>query len=439
MKSILKVLLLLPLAAYAAEGDYSAVPIDEDEYRRLIKPSNELNAYFQSQSVIYSDAALVTLVRTIGHAIAPQPTDDYVSYEFFVLRDPSPNAFALPNGHVYVTTGMLARLEDDAQLAALLAHEINHVAGHHGILDYRSTTKKLVAVAVISGVSGVAGVPGEASSAWAQLIGTVITQSLIASIYGFSRDLEQEADDRAVSLLLSSPYDPTAMAEVLAILRQDYEGLNPRVPTMWSTHPELDMRIELAYTRIALLPGRDRESEAFELAVRRLRTMTIEDYAQDDYPHTAVALAQSFVDRYPEDPQARMLLGDAWQSMGAQSEIDPEDWSERDKRRNVRQRVRRTREQRLERLLDTEDGRAAYAANLARAEAAYREALDLDANFPTAHRGLGEVYEKQKHYKAAADSYLQYARAAPDASDRSIIIDRLRTLSEHLRKPEQEE
>ncbi|MGD8324657.1 MAG: M48 family metalloprotease, partial [Gammaproteobacteria bacterium] len=258
----------------------------------------------------------------------------------------------------------------------------------------------------------------------------------VASIYGFSRDLEQEADDRAVMLLLDSPYDPTAMAEVLAILRRDYEGLNPRVPTMWSTHPELDERIRLAYARAALLPGRERESDAFALAVRRLRAITIEDYAQDDYPHTAVALAQSFVERYPQDAQARTLLGDAWQSMGAQPQIDPQEWTDRDKRRNLRARTRRTREQRLERALETEDGQAAYTANLAQAEAAYDEALALDGNYAPAYRGLGEVYEKQTNDKAAAEAYLQYVRAAPDAPDRSIVIDRLRALTPRLKDPQ---
>ena len=92
---------------------------------------------------------MLELVRRVGHALRPPPSDDYIEYEFFVLRDPSPNAFALPNGHIYVHTGMLARLRDEDQLAALLAHEINHVAGHHGIVDHRATRKKAIAGMVL--------------------------------------------------------------------------------------------------------------------------------------------------------------------------------------------------------------------------------------------------------------------------------------------------
>src|SRR5262245_13162674 len=111
----------------AADGVYGPVPIDEDEWR-LIEESKDLETYFNAQSLLFKDPKVVGLVRGIGHEIRPQPTDDYIEYEFFLLRDPSPNAFALPNGHVYVHTGMLARLRDEDELAALLAHEINHVA-----------------------------------------------------------------------------------------------------------------------------------------------------------------------------------------------------------------------------------------------------------------------------------------------------------------------
>jgi predicted Zn-dependent protease len=121
-----------PLAAYAG-GDFGSVRIHDDE-QNLIDSSKQLHNYFEAHALLYNDDKVLGLVRRIGHEIRPMPSDDYVEYEFYVLRDPSPNAFALPNGHVYVNTGMLARLADEDQLAAVLAHEISHVAGHHGII-----------------------------------------------------------------------------------------------------------------------------------------------------------------------------------------------------------------------------------------------------------------------------------------------------------------
>src|SRR5688572_15211221 len=173
------------VAALGAYGDgvYEPVPL-KDQEQRLMEESRELHGYFERQSLLFNEPRVVELVASVGRSLAPAPTDDYIGYRFFVLRDPSPNAFALPNGDIYIHTGMLARLTDTAQLAAILGHEVNHVAGHHGIVQFRSTNRKLVASMVLSGVFGG--------------IGSVISTGLAASMYGFSRELEQEADDRAV-------------------------------------------------------------------------------------------------------------------------------------------------------------------------------------------------------------------------------------------------
>jgi predicted Zn-dependent protease len=336
-----------------------------------------------------------------------------------VLRDPSPNAFALPNGHVYVHTGMLARLHDEAQLAGLLAHEISHVAGHHGILEHRSSKKKAIAGMVLGGMGG-----------W----GGVIAVGLQMSVYGFSRDLEQEADDHAVLLLRDSRYDPHALPEVFDILGHDYEGLDPRVATIWSTHPEIRARAATSRTLVADLPARERQVADFEQAVFALRTLTVQDYIQDDYAQTALALAESLVERYPNDPRLVQLLGDAWQGMGGQRRLAVDELSNSDKRQIRRDRVRKTRAQRLAEQLANEDGRQAYADNLARAEDAYRRVLATDASFAAAHRGLGEVYEQLSRNREAAEQYLTYVRAAPEAADRSIVVGKLRTLSAKLKE-----
>jgi predicted Zn-dependent protease len=394
------------------------MPLDEDELY-LIEQSNDLEGYFASNAVLYQDEKALALVRRIGHELRPQPTDDYIEYEFFILRDPSPNAFALPNGHVYVATGMLARLHDEAQLAGVLAHEINHVAGHHTIVDHRATRKKVMAGLVLGGLGG-----------W----GGLISVGLQASIYGFSRDLEQEADDRAAAVLRDSRYDPHAIPEVFDMLGRDYEGLDQRIPTIWSTHPEMSARAETSRSLVAGMPRRERQIDEFESAVFELRTITIEDYIQDDYAQTGLALAEALVERYPNDPRLLHLLGDAWQGMGAQRRLDVAELTNSDKGKLRRERVRKTRAERLARRLETEEGRTAYAENLASAEDTYRKVLAMDPTFAAAHRGLGEVYEQQDKNREAAEAYLTYVRAAPDAPDRPIIIGRLRALTAKLKE-----
>jgi predicted Zn-dependent protease len=408
---------LVCASAASAAGVYDSLSIDKDEWR-LIEESKDLEGLFSSQSLLYLEPKALELVRRVGHEIRPQPTDDYIEYEFFVLRDPSPNAFALPNGHVYVHTGMLARLDDEDELAALLAHEINHVAGHHGIIEHRATRKKTIAGMVIGSLGP-----------W----GGMISLGLQTSVYGYSRELEQEADDRAVEVLVGSRYDPHALPALLDILGRDYEGLSPRTSTVWSTHPEVRARAQTCRALVAAAPRRERHADGFEAAVMDMRAMTIEDYVQDDYPHTAVALAESLVARYPSDLALLNLLGDAWQGMGAQGPLDLASLSDSDKRHNVRDRARKTRAQRLAEALQTEEGRAAYAANLQHAEDTYLRALAAEATFAPAYRGLGEVYEQQARTRDAAEAYVNYIKQAPAAPDRSIVMGRLRLLTTQLK------
>jgi predicted Zn-dependent protease len=317
---------------------------------------------------------------------------------------------------------MLARLTDTAQLAAILAHEINHVAGHHGVVDFRSTNKKIIASMVLTGVFGG--------------FGSLISSGLYTSMFGFSRELEQEADDRAVELLAASPYDSSALPEIYEVLAKDYEGVRPRVSTLWSTHPQLEARSARTREQVAGAPSGRRDAEAFDAVVSPIRTMTIRDYIQDDYPRTAIALAEELAARHPDEIELIQLQGDAWALMGPRGEFDENDLSNRERRRNATQRMTRTRQEREAELLKTPEGQAALRVNLGRAREAYKRVLVLDANHAAAYRGLGEVAERLGEPRAAAQAYVEYLKKAPDAADRVVIVQRLRVLRDRLQTEE---
>ena len=392
----------------AAEGIYESVELRGKEPHDLIETSGEYHDQFVRRSLLHGDSAVEALVRRVGHELAPEPTDDYFEYEFYVIRDPSPNAFAMPNGRIYVHTGMLARLEDSSQLAALLAHEINHVAGHHSVVQFRIKALDIFDIFFTGGLLA------------------------LVNQLQFSRELEQEADDRAPQMLVDAGYDPHATPELMDLLREDFEGLRPRVATIWTTHPEPDARVEQSRAIVADMPTAERDSDLYDSVVHPLRLLTVRDYVRDDYPYTAIAVAETLLERYPNDLELRMLLGDAWRVLGARSEFAPEDFSNRDKRRNLRRRMVRTRSERTERLLETEEGRQAMQRNLEAAKAIYEDLLVRDADFAPAHRGLGEVYEALEMPREAARSFLQYVRSAPEAEDRPVIMGRLTALRDQL-------
>jgi tetratricopeptide (TPR) repeat protein len=390
------------------KGVYAPVELRGHEPHDLMETAAQFKEMFERRSLLYQDPAVVGLVRRIGHELAPEPTDDYMNYEFYVIRDPSPNAFAFPNGQIFIHTGMLARMRDESQLAALLAHEISHVAGHHSILSYRITAKRLL-IDIFSG--GLGGLFGRLK---------------------YSRALEQEADDRVPVLLSGTEYDAHAMTELLEILNEDFEGLDPRYDAVWLTHPDPEQRIALSILNLGHLPGKPRNPSAFDEVIYPLRIMTVRDYIQDDYPYTAIAVTDRFMDRYPGDLDFRMALGDAQRQLGPRPPVFPEDFTKKDARRNISDRIFMTREQRMEELLETPEGVAAMAQNLGRALATYERILEIDPEYAPAHRGMGEVHEAQGNDREAGRAYLTYLQQRPDAEDRPIVLARLTGIRDRL-------
>ena len=394
------------------KGVYEPLELRKREPNDLIDTAAQYHDLFERRSLLYAESGVVDLVRRVGQALAPPSTDPYIRYAFYVIRDPSPNAFALPNGDVYIHTGMLARMRDSSELAAVLAHEINHVAGHHGILSYRITAKRLIIDIVAGGL--------------ASLMGQL----------RYSRQLEQEADDRAALLMRDTQFDPHAIPDLLEILNEDFEGLDPRYASIWMTHPDPEQRIEASRRTVADMPSKERDEADYDAVIYPLRALTVRDYIQDDYPYTAIAVAESFLERYPDDLDFKMAVGDAERVLGPRPEALPEDFDKRDARRNLRDRIRNSRDQRLDKLLETPEGQAAQVANLERARETYQSILDTDAEYYAAYRGLGEVYEAEGRDREAARAYLTYVQQVPDAPDRAVIIGRLTTLRDRLQNQE---
>ena len=105
---------------------------------------------FEKEGLVYHEAALDAYLDRVGKAVLAGKEIENVNWKFRVLRDPVPNAFALPNGSIYINTGMLALLEEEAQLASVLAHEVIHVTERHTYEQNRSLRKKVLAVNILS-------------------------------------------------------------------------------------------------------------------------------------------------------------------------------------------------------------------------------------------------------------------------------------------------
>lgn len=171
------------------------------------------------------------LVAAVGGRGEPYP------YDFTVLADPrTVNAFALPGGEVFVTRGLLDRLETEGQLAGVLGHEVVHVVARHG-------AQQLAKAQLAEGLSGAAALaaydPDNPDSLGrgqlAQLVGALLTMR-------FGRDHELQSDRLGVQFMAAAGYDPQSMVRVMEILHESQPGGRP--PEFLSTHPDPGNRLQ---------------------------------------------------------------------------------------------------------------------------------------------------------------------------------------------------
>jgi beta-barrel assembly-enhancing protease len=165
-----------------------------------------------------------------------------LDYRYRVLNSSVPNAFALPGGYIVINRGLLVGLSNEAEMAAVLAHETGHVTAKHSLAGYqRATAANVLVAGVVLAAGGRTGVQ-EVSG---------ITASLIEN--GFSRDQEREADWLGIDYMVKAGYNPEGAVQLQEYFYRQLEGgKNP----MWAeglfrTHPFSKERLENARARIA--------------------------------------------------------------------------------------------------------------------------------------------------------------------------------------------
>jgi len=200
-----------------------------------------LDIRFERDGLVLADEVTNAYLRRIGKSLIPRGLElEKVKWNFRALRDPQPNAFALPNGSIYVTTGLMTHLDNESQLAAIIAHELTHVMRRHTYLSNRSNRKKFLTMNVMQVIGAAA--PLSVVGAVIMAVTTVAPFIMMATMYGYSRDLEREADLKGIDMMISAEYPPEEMVNVMKLLDKDIEGENVRL--FYNDHPSLDERIK---------------------------------------------------------------------------------------------------------------------------------------------------------------------------------------------------
>jgi len=359
-------------------------------------------AQLDARSKLYDDpqlaAYLARIVEKLSRAGAEGPP-----FRVTVLRDPTLNAFALPNGQLYVHTGLLASLESEAQLAMILGHEMTHVASRHALALARAAGGRPAASTIVTlaasiglelatdaSVGAIDGVGTAALSGTAvTILGRGLPLAAEAAMYGRGDQLERDADAWGMDRLTRAGYDPREAAKAFDALRRDLESRGGLEIFFFGRREQLAERVvtttELLRTHVAAAtaaPGSVRSTDEFRLRMPAV----VRENARLDIQAGRFALAADQLDRVlavaPRDPVAHLYYGDLYRlrSQRAQSAPEAADWA--------RQAIDR-----------------------------YEGAARLDPAFADPFRQLGLLYYQQQEIARARAAFQQYLTLKPDAPD----------------------
>ena len=212
------------------------------------------------------DAALQQYVTDVGMSVA-RKCDRELPYEFILVRSEQPNAFALPGGKIFLTAGLMDRMTNERQMAAVLGHETGHCCERHNV---KQMERQL-------GVSVVAQIAGQVFSESSLPVGDIAKIVGAMTNLKYSRNDEYEADQLGIEYMSRAGYNPWGMVELLTVLKNLSEREPGSLEEMFSTHPLTDNRIDEARETIeddhdeADPEARDPDREQFLAMRNRLR------------------------------------------------------------------------------------------------------------------------------------------------------------------------
>lgn len=221
--------------------------------RSELEKGKELHEEMVRDNPIYQDAELAAYVTRVGQRLASVSHRPELEYTFTIIDSPDINAFALPGGYVYINRGLMTFLTSEAQLAAVLGHEIGHITARHAVRQQtagRASNVLTATASVASVLTTGTNVLGETAS----LFGGAL-------VSGYGREMELEADGLGAEYLRKAGYDPNAMVEVITVLKNHEDFMkktSSRAPAyhgLFATHPRNDTRLKEAVGKATAQAG----------------------------------------------------------------------------------------------------------------------------------------------------------------------------------------
>jgi len=288
----------------------------------------------------------------------------------YVVNTPYFNAMMAPNGMMQIWTGLLLRVQNEAQLAAVIGHEMGHYLRRHSLQRWRDARNKTDFAAFFA----FAGVPG------------MIAQfGVLASIFSFSREQEREADAVGLDLMAKAGYRPLEAVSVWEqlIAEQKAAGVNRSRSVFFASHPEPEERVESlraqAVQRTDPMIGDGIQYDRFRYELRTIRTMLLADELKLRQFDQSEVVFDLLLKAHPESAEIFFYKGEIYRQRNADG-----------------------------------DRTKAYAA--------YERSIVLPGTPPETYRSLGLIQMRDKDYSKAEVSFRRYLELHPHAPDRVMIL-----------------
>jgi predicted Zn-dependent protease len=331
-------------------------PVTGKSQFMLVSEQDELAVDRQHVPVQFSadygptqDRQLSSYLARTGKRLVPGTHRPLLPYRFEVVNATYVNAYAFPGGSIAATRGILLKIDNEAELASLLGHELGHVNARH---TAQQMSKAALTQTLVGGVSALAGGQGSAIGGLVDQVGAIGAGALLAS---YSRDNEREADDLGLRYMTAADYNPDGFEDLMDMLRSLNRHKANAVELLFATHPMSEERyqtaIEAIRTRYPDRAGKPIYRERYQDQTASLRRMAgaieamqngetemarqkftaaeeqfqtaLEKAPRDYTAHMLMAKCQYVQERfdraaqyardasqiYPQEPQAHLIMG----------------------------------------------------------------------------------------------------------------------------------
>ena len=346
----------------------------EDE-QMLWRRAQEEQDVINGSGVLYQNAEIENYLNQITEKLRANSISSDISFQIKVIKDPNLNAFAYPNGVIYIHSGILARMDNEAQLVALLAHEMIHCTHRHTLRVLRSiqdrpayfdaVRKTLAKMTVTRGLAQFFGIIG-----------------LMPAVSGYTRELETEADRVGLDLAVKANYDPREALKMFEHLRQEIEIEGFEDPYFFGSHPNVHQRIENVNNwLVANYRGRGTGLQNREIFQSKMSGLILDnarlDLRQGRF-HSAQRMVKKYLTTKPEDAQAYYLLGEIFRQRGQKNDAGA-------------------------------------------AQKNYEKAISLNPSFAEPHKAMGLIHYKDGEKRLAKKYFESCLLLSPDTADKAYI------------------